>query len=340
MPNFDGGRYFLTVLAPIRTDPIPVANGGELSCEQVLRTELASLPTALQSPLSIQTGINSPFARNNRTHFARFSVLSDLPYNGREPTDAILGSIKGVNPIIPQKIDHLSCPFLLFALDFDVRDGTDCERDQYLCELWKTMESELSAVFQYCVGFAGVASAQDFARYMASCQIETTMSFNDYWAEPPPLQDLNFRRPLFVAKACGVICLAALLVWLVGLVGGPRVTSAIEAVLPASVSWRWLAGLAALGFTGVILVVWSMYRRVMRTGAKPFPKAPNSDLRSILKAIYLQQRFTEFVIANQGSSDEALYRQFQAFLKQHRPSDLSGPTQDRGVIATPLGGGE
>ena len=38
-------------------------------------------------------------------------------------------------------------------------------------------------IFGHCVGFEGVATADDFHDYITRCQVETTMPFNDYWAD-------------------------------------------------------------------------------------------------------------------------------------------------------------
>ena len=48
------------------------------------------------------------------------------------------------------------------------------------------MEPELRAIFRHCHGFTeGRRTGEDFAAYLAKGQIETTMSFNDYWIDPP-----------------------------------------------------------------------------------------------------------------------------------------------------------
>ncbi len=70
----------------------------------------------------------------------------------------------------------------------------------------------------------------------------------------------------------------------------------------------------------------------MRKGKEAFPTAPDSDLRSVLKALYLQQKFTDFAIQNQGVDDTALQKNFGAFLDEHKPGDLDNPTQHPGVI--------
>ena len=335
MPNFDGGHYFLTVLAPVRNDTVPDGNGTPVSCEQALRDALACLPTALQSAPTIATDLNSPFSRDLRTHFARFSVISDVVYNGRTPTDAILNALKGVNPILPQPVDRLTCPFLLFALDFDAANGTDAERDEYLKGLWPRMEAELRAVFQYCVGFDKVTDAASFADYIAKCQIETTMSFNDYWITPPPLPTFNVKFWGSVVGLAAVVFLASLVVWLFGLFGANTADWWVTSLLP---SWTGWGGIVLISFIATGVLIWLAYRSVLSAGEKPFPKAPNSDLKSVLKAVYLQQQFTDFAIANQGRSVEDLHAAFARFLDRNKPSDLDAPTQTPGVLRSPSGG--
>ena len=68
------------------------------------------------------------------------------------------------------------------------------------------------------------------------------------------------------------------------------------------------------------------------------PLYTDASLPAVLKALYVQQRFTEFAIANQGADDETLYRGFGEFLEAVKPSDLSGPTQSPGVVETPHAG--
>jgi hypothetical protein len=54
----------------------------------------------------------------------------------------------------------------------------------------------------------------------------------------------------------------------------------------------------------------------------------------VLKALYLQQKFSDFVVDSQGTSPDALHKSFGAFVEKHRPSDRSGPTQKPGIIAS------
>jgi hypothetical protein len=334
MPNFDGGHYFLTVLAPVRNDTVASDDGVPISCEQALRGELARLPTALQSRVSVTSGLNSPFARNKRTHFARFSVISDVIYNGRNPSDAIFNAVTGTNPIIPQPVDRLTSPFLLAAFDFDVPRSGDDERDGYLRELWGDMSEELKAVFQFCTGFERVTDGASFADYIAKCQVETTMPFNDYWITPPPLPEFNLTPWKLGIAITAAIFVISLLISLCGLFGGDVASWRISGMMPSWLSW-W--GLTLIGLVATVVVIWLLYRAVMAAGLKPFPTAPDSDLKSVLKAIFLQQRFVEFVVEHQGKDAAALYAGFGAFLEQYQPSNPDGPTQTPGVISTPRG---
>jgi hypothetical protein len=70
----------------------------------------------------------------------------------------------------------------------------------------------------------------------------------------------------------------------------------------------------------------------MHAGAAPFPTAPNSDLPSVLKALYLQRTFTAFAIDGQGDDDATLHRKFGEFLARDKPDDLTSATQPAGII--------
>ncbi len=132
MPTFDGGHYFLTVLVPVKTDPIPDGSAST-SPVHALRKKLAMLPTAAQTPACL--GSQSPFARNTRNHFARFVVIDDVAYNGRQTENSICRAIlnlvrrKKNDLVVAQPQDHLTCPFLLFAAEFDAASGAAAERE-------------------------------------------------------------------------------------------------------------------------------------------------------------------------------------------------------------------
>ncbi len=314
MPNFDGGHYFLTALLPISTNILTDRGQQRLSPIQMVRKSLAILPTALQTPASTKIGLNSPFSRNRRTHFARFVVIEDVTYNGRDPMDAIKVAITGVNPVLPQPQDGLFCPFLLFVADFDADSGDPAELAAYLKELWATMQPELVDVFGHCVGFQKTVTGDDFASYIQRGQIETTMPFNDYWTTAPPLRSLK-------KELVGVLLGFVVAGLLVGAIFGYQMGG-----------WIWgLAGFVIGLVLGAVLGLASAYILVMKSGAKPLPTAPNTTLPSILKALYLQQKFTPWAIDAQSLDDAQLYAAFGDFIRDHQPGQPM-PSQLPGVI--------
>jgi hypothetical protein len=325
MPNFDGGHYFLTALIPVRTDPVadPRGAGNITSHVHALREVLARMPPALQTWATEQTGINSPFARDPRTHFARFVVVDDVAFNGRVHRDAIGAAIRGAlggalgrripgaDPTQPDPVDHLPYPYLIFVCDFDAQSPDDL--DAYLRGLWSVMEPEWRAILTHCHGYGRVDGADGFARLIRACQVETTMPFNDYYEPFPKLESLS----LLPIAAPAVVALLALLIGLVVRLfgGGPF--------------WFWLF---VAGLVGTPLGIWFAYRRIVAAAQAPLPTGARADLVSVTKALYLQQRFTEFAIDNQGRDAAALHAAFGAFLAQHKPDDVSAPTQARGTV--------
>jgi len=366
MPNLDGGHYFLTAILPIDNRGIVEHEGLKSSPIHMVREALEVLPTALQSPASVKIGIQSPFARTTRTHFARFVVLDDPYYNGRDPADSILTAIAGTDLLSPQPVDSLACPYLLFCADFDPEGD---EPQSYLEELWRVAERELTTVFQYCYGFDTVKDPAGFARFVIGGQVETTMPFNDYWTIAPPFPSLSMwtlAAAPFAAAAIGLgaafVCGWPVVGWwgvTVGLIVGsviydvlmikrsgkpgaeplplaalavaPGIALLIAVAIAVWAGWAVLGVLVlTLGLMGV--AVYADYAIVMAAGAKPLAAAPNSSLRHVLKALYLQQAFTRFAAAHQGDDEATLQAAFMDFVAKHRPSDLSHPTQPPGVI--------
>jgi hypothetical protein len=311
MPSLDGGHYFLTALLPIDDRGIIEHDGLRSSPVHMVREALETLPTALQSPASARIGLQSPFARSLRTHFARFVVI-DAPFdNGRDPADSILSAIQGTDLLSPQPLDRLNCPYLFFAAEFDPAGDGASEPRAYLEELWTLAESELKSIFEFCYGFEQVAVAADFAAYVIRGEVETTMPFNDYWTNPPPFPSLATWQ----------------------LAGPPLLGLILGIAAPAILHWPWWGGiLFALALT--LSGVWVDYAWVMAAGARPLPTAPNSTLKDVLKALYLQQAFARFAVTHQGSSPAELRAAFQDFVVRTRPDDVTGPTQPPGVIRT------
>ena len=200
-------------------------------------------------------------------------------------------------------MDQLSSPYLAIIAEIDAPEGKESELDTYLEELWDDIPSHLSIVLQHCEGFDGSFSNAEFCAYMRSGLVETTMPFNDYWQEAPPLVSIFgtwWVAPPIFALVSG-IALAFIQAW-----------------------WWSLVGLVA---AVVVLIV-----GLMIYGSKGYPMAPDSDLKSVLKALFLQEKYIDFAIANQGSNADKLHQEFGRFLDDFQPSNLDGPTQPPGVI--------
>lgn len=313
MPTYDGGHYFLTALLPVRTDLIPDGHAF-VSPLQALRKQLAILPAS---------GGQSPFARNSRNHLVRFTIIDDVAYNGREPAHVLLMRLMRINPAIAQPQDHLSCPFLYFAAEFDAASGAGSERDSYLTALWDTMPNELRNIFTYCHGFdASVRDAASFAAYIARGELETTFSFNDYY-----VGETEKNLPVWPVDPYGYLIPA--------IVGGVFITLGFFTAWFLSGRAGFVLILAGAGTLGFVL--WRAYQSIMAAGAKPFPAAPDSNLPTILKALHLQKAFTQFVIdtqllAVQENSADELHAAFGTFLARNRPDSLDYPTQPPGVV--------
>ena len=403
MPNFDGGHYFLTALLPIGSPGGFVDDDGAVTSPvHLVRNALSVLPKARQSPSSDAHGLNSPFARSTRTHFARFVVIDDVAFNGRVPLNALRVAIDRArrDPRIHGPSDQLSSPYLLFCADFDAASGDEAELRGYLVELWRVMELELRSVLRHCHDFGRVKDADGFASYVIQGQIETTMPFNDYWADGAPFLPKPQAKPdagsIPWAPLLGVIAVILLaplaMAWtnvlleshpwwsgvVKGLIGlaaalallvlsipllarvddapsGEKVLTLAAAIVVAAMLYiahqtsmalgggdraptgivnglaSLFAGIAVVG-VAIAAVLAVLLRFVVRRSTVPFPAAPDSDLPSILKALYLQQRFQDFAIAAQGQSDGALHAAFGRFLADHKPGDLLKPTQDPGVV--------
>jgi hypothetical protein len=315
MPNFDGGHYFLTVLAPIREDAeYDPATKGVRSHRHLLMQALATMPLSEITDHSADVATPaSPFARTDCTHLARFVVIDDPAYNGRQSGDSLLGKIpfwpfSGGDKLVAQPVDRLGASYLLFAADFDAPDGSEASLRRYTDTLWHHMAPEFAALFRHCVGFAGNPGAEDFFHYVRRCQTETTMPFNDYWTGPLPVP--NGQR------------------WLVGGLAASVLAAAVAAL---TLSWALFLPVLALG-------LYILYRAILAVGARPFPTAPGSDLPTVLKALYLQRQFTRFALDHQDADADRLHAAFGRFLSEHVPVRLDGPaTQAPGVI--PLAGG-
>ncbi|MEM7302229.1 MAG: hypothetical protein AAF468_14190 [Pseudomonadota bacterium] len=309
MPSIDSGRYFLTVLLPIKETPLIEEGGANLSPTQAIRHHLSVWATAKQDPMSVESDRNSPFAENLRTHFVRIFVINDVIYNGRNPSnvlaDTVRGALgdKGANLLIPQPVDQLSSPYLAFVADIDAPNEEEAELDSWLDEIWSQMSKRMIQIFSYCEGFENVKDASTFRKYMRAGKLDTTMPFNDYWEGLPPLKNF-WNTP-----------------WIVPTI----VAGILTVILCFAHSWWWLIS-GAIGTFVVAAISAYLY------GSQGFPMAPNSDLKSVLKSLYLQRRYLDFAIANQGADADALYKNFATFMEEEKPESVGVPTQEPGVL--------
>ena len=316
MPNFDGGHYFLTAILPIDNRGVFQHAGVVSSPVNLVRDALEALPTALQSPASEEIGVQSPFARSSHTHFARLFVLDQPHFNGRDPSDSIVATIESVVATIErtdllkaEPVDRLACPYLVFAAEFDPIGAGSQEPRAWLEELWSVASEELSSVFRYCYGFNSQGDAAAFADFVMRGQVETTLPFNDYWTTQPPIPSLSL--------------------WL--LLGPPLLAGVVGWLAVGLGHWPWWGG-ALLALALLIPAIWTDYAWVMAAGARPFPTAPNSTLKDVLKALYLQQAFARFAAQHQTDSPAALHSAFADFVARERPADSIGPIQPPGVV--------
>ena len=142
------------------------------------------------------------------------------------------------------------------------------------------------------------------------------MPFNDYWQRKLDLDKLGLSLLLLLGPfGLAIIALLA------GLIGC--------AFASDPVPWRWAAIIGAVGVP--LGLLWS-YFAVLKNGAKPLPPAPDSDLKSVLKALYLQQKFIRFAIDTQGADAKTLHAAFDAFVRTHQPGNVASPTQRPGVV--------
>ena len=95
----------------------------------------------------------------------------------------------------------------------------------------------------------------------------------------------------------------------------------------------WLTGTSPEILGIVVDYYWILWK-----GRQPYPAAPGSDLRNVLKGLYLQQAFTRFTMEQQRRDPAEWGAAFRAFLAATQPADLDGPTQPPGVIRSKLSG--
>ena len=150
MANTSGQAFALTTLCPIingeSATKSPLSINDSQSHDKEIQRLLHSLPT----------NEDSFFANTDNTYLARLFILNDVFFQqGNEV-----------------KRDHLKSKYLCFNSNFYG------ELEPYLTTLWNNNESSVREIWQHCVAFEQVNNAEDFAAYIKSCQVETTLFFN------------------------------------------------------------------------------------------------------------------------------------------------------------------
>lgn len=307
MANYDAGHYFLTVMAPLQRDGWVEVGGVRRSLIDHVRHMLATLPTAQQDHFSADSGLMSPFARVPGTHFAHLFVIDTLHYNGRRPSNPILDLLENVQLTIPEDVDALPHAYLVLAVDFDAADGSEAALRAYTDDLWAHMAPELQMLYRHCDGFGGVRDAAAFFDFVKAGQVHTNLPFNDYWAYEPTMPSPT----RWMAAASALLVVLAIL----------------------ALHWGfWPGGGWSLFLVTLLTLLGVNIGIVAKFGLTPFPVAPDSDLPSVLKALYVQQTFMQFGIDNLGKGGTDLRAAFDAYCEAHRPLDVDGPRQPPGVL--------
>ena len=138
--NTSGHAYGLTLLCPIIN-----SRWKDKSYAEILRASLDELPSDNKSPM----------AKVPDTYLARFYILNDVFYQGYRANE-----------------EHLKSRYLVFSSNFYG------DRDTYLEQMWKAAEAEVKHIWQYCVAFADVSTAEDFVAYCKKCQVDNNLFFN------------------------------------------------------------------------------------------------------------------------------------------------------------------
>jgi hypothetical protein len=186
------------------------------------------------------------------------------------------------------------------------------------------MQDDLRIIFGHCSGFDGVGTPEGFHAYIRRCQVETTMPFNDYWADGLAVGD--GKLPLGTLKPAAIVAGGAILIWFAALLLNG--IFAVSGARHGSAEWiatavAWGAILVPLLIVLALLAAYVLYRRILGRGMTPLPTAPGSDLPSVLKSLFVQQHFTRFAIEAQGLDDVALHARFGAFLGAIKPGEAS-----------------
>lgn len=341
MPSFDAGYYQFTALIPV----LPAGTDAKLWCwNNWSKTPLASLRELLASFRSVDVPTLAeeenqsagaaravPFSMNNRTHFARMVVVEDVAYNGLQRGDTLLDLLSALFPgLLPpinrESADHLPVAYLLIAIDFDSPDGLRSSVEAYLNELWLHMEQEWTLLLRHCHEFQSNQDygRQSFVRLLMRYEIETTFSFTNYnWMarkvkrckresrDHAPLRSLDQSRLLIL----GIL--------------SPFLACVIPIIIVIIIGLFAFRAPAVLGLVALIVPLMLCWHFFLKSANRPWPREPRTDLKSILKSLYLQRMFPDFLLNLQSSKGEcnaSLRRRFRSFLADVNHHDSDSPS--------------
>ena len=211
MPNIDGGHYFLTTMIPVKLEPVRRVTAVSPCPVTFCGRRWPACPPRNRATSSVAAGFDQPFFALHAHAFR--SRRGDRPADVQWPrrgrcveAGAAQGQFAGATAgrqSVPAVSD--------VQRDLDARPA---EADGGLASwaegLWAKAELELRAIFEPCVGFDAVDGGAAFAAWLKRCQIETTMSFNDYDAPGPDRQGYTLRQvAISIAVGAGLLTLGA-----------------------------------------------------------------------------------------------------------------------------------
>lgn len=410
MPSFDAGYYAFTALIPLlsadaEVDPAPWRwQSRRCSVVHSLRDLLASLRTVEvpeaegEPPEAGAAARPIPFSASDRTHFARLVVVDELAWNGHEGRDTLLELLKGaLGWTERQTADRLPCPYLLVLLDFDAPAGGSAAVEDYLLELWSSMEQEWTLILRHCRGFDASPECRrrSYVELMQRHEVDSTFTYTGYgWAaRQARLWDPTTGRFRSAGPDATPLALQLLILWLtlvLMVLLGPALLALVNRTA-AGLGWflhqlrpphgwplppplarllatllhpqlppallRWLEPLHLhsptgarpwlplpqadrlswlLLLAGLVLLLPLLWSRLYSEAFAPWPAEPGTDLRSVLKALYLQGRFLDLVERRQrdraAAGSVSLRRQFREFLEDSQPRDRDAPSLRPGFI--------
>lgn len=163
MSNVSGKAYALTVLSPIKDGHI-----AETAYSDWIRNRL----------ITWDLDEDSPMAKVPNTYLCRYFVLDDVYSQSLTGTDFYdrfyafwsIFSNKMRLAALPHE-DHLKSKYLIFSSNFHG------DLETYLAGMWRTAQTEVKEIWQYCYAFDLVNDEHSFIAYIKKCQRSANLFF-------------------------------------------------------------------------------------------------------------------------------------------------------------------